>query len=150
MAERMVRYTFFNDRGVSRSLLLFCTGVAFIASSTATIESRTQPETHVLVLHSYTTWCLLLNSILLHLPNIPLNKHMLEYHPSNIHRPTSIYQHFDVFSTLIHSTELFHQPTLMHSFLYSLTIRLLHYYPRHVSSINMPIFRRKKTAKLQS
>ena len=39
--------------------------------------------------------------------------------------------------------ELFHQPTLMHKFLYSLTICLLHYYPRHVSSINMPIFRRK-------
>ena len=37
----------------------------------------------------------------------------------------------------------FHQPTLMHNFLYSLTIRLLHYYPLHVSSINMPIFRRK-------
>ena len=28
-------------------------------------------------------------------------------------------------------------------FLYSLTICLLHCYPRHVSSINMPIFRRK-------
>jgi hypothetical protein len=27
-------------------------------------------------------------------------------------------------------------------FLYSLTIRMLHYNPRHVSSINMPIFRR--------
>ena len=40
-------------------------------------------------------------------------------------------------------TVLFHQPTLMHNFLYSLTICLLHYYPRHVSSINMPIFRRK-------
>ena len=39
--------------------------------------------------------------------------------------------------------ELFHQPTLMHNFLYSLTMCLLHYYPRHVSSINMPIFRRK-------
>ena len=38
--------------------------------------------------------------------------------------------------------ELFHQPTLMHNF-YSLTICLLHYYPRRVSSINMPIFRRK-------
>ena len=38
---------------------------------------------------------------------------------------------------------LFHQPTLMHNILYSLTICLLHYYPRHVSSINMPIFRRK-------
>ena len=40
-----------------------------------------------------------------------------------------------------HSTGLFHQPTLLHNFLYSLTICLLHYYPRHVSSINMPIFR---------
>ena len=39
--------------------------------------------------------------------------------------------------------ELFHEPTLMHNFLYLLTICLLHYYPRHVSSINMPIFRRK-------
>ena len=29
------------------------------------------------------------------------------------------------------------------NFLYSLTICLLHYYPRHVSSINMTIFRRK-------
>ena len=47
------------------------------------------------------------------------------------------------FSTVHHSIELFHQPTLMHNFLYSLTICLLHYYPRHVSSINMPIFRRK-------
>ena len=47
------------------------------------------------------------------------------------------------FSTVHHSIELFHQPTLMHNFLYSLTIYLLHYYPQHVSSINMPIFRRK-------
>ena len=39
--------------------------------------------------------------------------------------------------------DLFHQPTLMHNFLYSLIICLLHYYPRHISSINMPIFRRK-------
>ena len=39
--------------------------------------------------------------------------------------------------------ELFHQPSLMHNFLYLLTTCLLHYYPRHVSSINMPIFRRK-------
>ena len=31
----------------------------------------------------------------------------------------------------------------MHNFLYSLTICLLHYYPRHVSSINMLMFRRK-------
>ena len=50
---------------------------------------------------------------------------------------------FDVFSTVLHSIELFHQPILMHNFLYSLTICFLHYYPRHVSSINMPIFRRK-------
>ena len=50
---------------------------------------------------------------------------------------------FEVFSTLHHSIELFHHPTLMHKFLYLLTICLLHYYPRHVSSINMPIFRRK-------
>ena len=50
---------------------------------------------------------------------------------------------FDVFSTVHHSIELYHQPTVMHNFLYSLTICLLHYYPRHVSSINMPIFRRK-------
>ena len=42
-----------------------------------------------------------------------------------------------------YSIELFHQPTLMHNFIYSLTICLLHYYLRHVSSINMPIFRRK-------
>jgi len=42
-----------------------------------------------------------------------------------------------------HSIELFHQPTLMHNFLYSLTIRLLHYYPRHISSINILIFWRK-------
>ena len=41
--------------------------------------------------------------------------------------------------------KLFHQPTLMHNFLYSLTICLLHYYPRHVSSINVPIFRRKNS-----
>ena len=41
--------------------------------------------------------------------------------------------------------ELFHQPTLMHNFLYSLTICLLHYYPRHVQSINMLIFRRKNS-----
>ena len=51
--------------------------------------------------------------------------------------------YLDVFLTVHHSIELFHQPTLMHNFLYSLTICLLHYYPSHVSSINMPIFRRK-------
>ena len=39
--------------------------------------------------------------------------------------------------------ELLYQPTLIHNFIYSLTICLLHYYPRHVSSINMSIFRRK-------
>ena len=50
---------------------------------------------------------------------------------------------FEVFSTVHHSIELLHQPTLMRNFLYSLTICLLYYYHRHVSSINMPIFRRK-------
>ena len=50
---------------------------------------------------------------------------------------------FEVLLTVHHSIQLFHQPTLMHNFLYSLTICLLHYYPRHVSSINIPIFRRK-------
>ena len=53
------------------------------------------------------------------------------------------YFSFYVSSTVHHSIELFHQPTLKHSFLYSLIICLLHCYPRHVSSINMPIFRRK-------
>jgi len=33
--------------------------------------------------------------------------------------------------------ELFHQPTLMHTFLYSLTICLLHYYPQHVTVTNI-------------
>ena len=47
-----------------------------------------------------------------------------------------------LYSVKVNFIELFHQPTLMHNF-YSLTICLLHYYPRHVSSINMPIFRRK-------
>ena len=55
-------------------------------------------------------------------PSISLTK--------NMHRPLS-------------TIELFHQPTSMHNFRYSLTICLLHYYPRHVSSINVPIFRRK-------
>ena len=49
---------------------------------------------------------------------------------------------FDVFSTVHHSIELFHYPTLMHNSLF-ITVYMLHYYPRHVSSINMPIFRRK-------
>ena len=38
----------------------------------------------------------------------------------------------------------------MQNFLYSLTICLLHYYPRHVSSINMPIFRRKNCIRTAS
>jgi hypothetical protein len=40
-----------------------------------------------------------------------------------------------------HSVDLFHLPTLKHNF-YSLTICMLHYSPRHISSMNMPIFRR--------
>ena len=51
-----------------------------------------------------------------------------------------VFFRFYIFSTVYHSIELFHQPTLMPSFLYSLTICLLHYCPRHVSSINMPKF----------
>ena len=57
---------------------------------------------------------------------------------------------FDVSSTVHHSIELFHQPTAMHNFLYSLTICLLHYYPRHVSSTNMLIFRRKNCIRTAS
>ena len=49
----------------------------------------------------------------------------------------------NVYLNYISVMALFHQPTLMHNFLYSLTICLSHYYPRHVSSINMPIFKRK-------
>ena len=41
-----------------------------------------------------------------------------------------------------YQSDLFHLPTLMHNFFYSLPICMLHYNPRHVSSINMPIFRR--------
>ena len=54
-----------------------------------------------------------------------------------------IFCFFYFFSIVHHSIELFHQPNLMHNFLYSLTICMLHYYPRYVSSINMPIFWRK-------
>ena len=58
--------------------------------------------------------------------------------PNNKHKQSNAHEkHKQYFP------ELFHQPTLMHNFLYSLTICLLHYYSRHVSSINMPIFRRK-------
>ena len=55
------------------------------------------------------------------------------------HFKTNFTTYFDVFSTVHHSIELFHQPTLMDNFLYSLTICLLHYYPRHVSSINIRV-----------
>jgi hypothetical protein len=78
----MVRCTIFNDRGESRSLLLFYTDAAFIVRSTAAIESEAPTLSTVLVLHSYITWRLLLNSILVRTPNIPINKPMLEYHPS--------------------------------------------------------------------
>ena len=49
---------------------------------------------------------------------------------------------FNVFSTVHHSIDLFHLPTVMHNSFIQLTICMLHYNPRHVSSINMPIFRR--------
>ena len=48
---------------------------------------------------------------------------------------------FLCFFDLHYSIDLFHLPTLMHNF-YSLTICMLHYNPRYVSIINMPIFRR--------
>jgi hypothetical protein len=51
-------------------------------------------------------------------------------------------RYFDVFLTVHHNIDLFHLPILMHNF-YSLTIYMLYYNPRHVSGINMPIFRRK-------
>jgi len=66
----------------------------------------------------------------------------------------SVPEHFSCFVSDIISTfkidKFFLQPTLMHSFLYSLAIYLLHYYPRHVSSINMPIFRRKNCIRTAS
>ena len=48
---------------------------------------------------------------------------------------------FMFFPNVHRSIDWFHLPTLMHKF-YSLKICMLHYNPRHVSSINMPIFRR--------
>ena len=48
---------------------------------------------------------------------------------------------FDVFSTVHHSIGLFLQPTLMHN---SITTCMSHYYPRHVSGLDMPILRRNK------
>ena len=50
-------------------------------------------------------------------------------------------ENYDVFSTVHHNIELFHLPTLMHIFLF-INKCMLHYYPRHVSSINLLIFRR--------
>ena len=46
---------------------------------------------------------------------------------------------FYVFSTVHHSIGLFLQLTLMHN---SITTRMSHYYPRHVSGLDMPILRR--------
>jgi hypothetical protein len=42
----------------------------------------------------------------------------------------------------IDSNRLISITNLMHKFFYSITTSMLHYNPRHVSSINMPIFRR--------
>ena len=49
-----------------------------------------------------------------------------------------------IFSTTFAETslKLISVTKLMHKFFYSITICMLHYNPRHVSSINMPIFRR--------
>ena len=52
-----------------------------------------------------------------------------------------ILEHCKVVSFTLRIVELFHLPTLMHNSLL-LNKCMLHYYPRHVSSINMPIFRR--------
>ena len=41
---------------------------------------------------------------------------------------------FYIFSTVHHNIELFHQPNIMHNFLYSLTICMLHYYPTALQS----------------
>ena len=52
-----------------------------------------------------------------------------------------VYKHteFDVFSTVHHSIGLFLQPTSMRK---SITTCMSHYYPRHVSGLDMPILRR--------
>jgi len=49
--------------------------------------------------------------------------------------------YFDVFLTVHHSVDISFT-TFNALFLYSLTICMLHYNPRHVSNINMPVFRR--------
>ena len=64
------------------------------------------------------------------------NSFEVQFVPRSKHTPSRLWKP-------VSWLELFHQPTLMHNFPYSLTKCLLHYYPRHVSSINMPIFRRK-------
>ena len=46
---------------------------------------------------------------------------------------------FDVFSTVHHSIGLFLQPIVMHN---SITICMSHYFPRHVSGLDMPILRK--------
>jgi hypothetical protein len=48
----------------------------------------------------------------------------------------------DVYSNRHYSNDLFHLPNFNAQFLYSLTICMLHYNPRHVLSINMSIFRK--------
>ena len=58
----------------------------------------------------------------------------------------TLYQ-FDVFSTVHHSIGLFLQPTLMHN---SITTRMSHYYPRHVSGLDMPILRRNNCTNTES
>ena len=89
--------------------------------------------------------CLIICRVQCTLRNIPEEQIFNLHNGENPKSPLgcTCWLFFSVFSTVHRSIELFHQPTLMHSFLYSLTICLLNYYPRHVSSINMPIFRRK-------
>ena len=52
--------------------------------------------------------------------------------------PTSV-QYISTIHKNQHNLGLFLQPTLMHN---SITTRMLHYYPRHVSGLDMPILRR--------
>ena len=61
---------------------------------------------------------------------------------SRLSHKINTYNFFMFSSTVHHSIELFHLPALIHNSLF-INKCMLHYYPRNVSSINMPIFRRK-------
>jgi hypothetical protein len=61
--------------------------------------------------------------------------------PDFVKELIAVINKFDVILTVHHSIDLF-QNQLNAQFLYSVTIYMLHYNPRHVSSINTPICRR--------